>query len=123
MKILHVITSLKIGGAEKLMVGLLPRLRNYGHIVDLLVFDGTRTSLYEELEEAGIKIYHLSIGKSVYNPINIIKSVLITVANIQDNITHNTPNKLILGKLPKNTYPITIPIIVCIINLIVHNPK
>ena len=41
MRILHVITSLYTGGAEKLMVDLLPRLKSHGHQVDLLLFNGT----------------------------------------------------------------------------------
>ena len=49
MKILHVITSLRTGGAEKLMVDLLPRLRNLGNDLELLIFDGTRTPFYDEL--------------------------------------------------------------------------
>ena len=73
MKILHVITSLETGGAEKLMVDLLPRFKSMGYVVDLLLFDGTRTPFYEELEKAGIKIYFLSVGGNVYNPVNLYK--------------------------------------------------
>ena len=73
MRILHVITSLRTGGAEKLMVDLLPRLRDFGNDVELLLFDGTRTLFYEELENTGIKIHTLSIGGNVYNPLNIFK--------------------------------------------------
>ena len=73
MKILHVITSLRTGGAEKLMVDLLPRLRDLGNEVELLVFDGIRTPFYEQLEAEGIKIHALRIGGSVYNPLNIFK--------------------------------------------------
>ena len=75
MKILHVITSLSTGGAEKLMVDLLPRLRDLGNEVELLIFDGKRTAFYNELEQIGIKIHHLSIGGNVYNPINIFKLI------------------------------------------------
>jgi glycosyltransferase involved in cell wall biosynthesis len=89
MKILHVITSLNTGGAEKLMVDLLPRLRDLGNEVELLIFDGTRTSFYNELEQNGIKIHHLSIGGNVYNPINIFK--LTKYLKHYDIIhTHNT---------------------------------
>ena len=56
MKILHIITSLQTGGAEKLMVDLLPRLRDMGNEVELLLFDGTRTAFYDELESFGINI-------------------------------------------------------------------
>ncbi len=89
MKIIHVITSLSTGGAEKLMVDLLPRLRDLGNEVELLVFNGTRTSFYNELEQNGIKIHHLSIGGNVYNPLNIFK--LIKYIKHYDIIhTHNT---------------------------------
>ncbi len=73
MKILHVITSLKIGGAEKLLVEILPRLKDMGHEVDLLLFDGINTPFYNQLESNGIKINYLNINGNVYNPINIIR--------------------------------------------------
>lgn len=89
MKILHVITSLQIGGAEKLMVDLLPRLRDLGNEVVLLLFDGTRTPFYEELEKSGIKVHYLSIGGNVYNPLNIFR--LIKFIKRYDIVhTHNT---------------------------------
>ncbi len=89
MKILHIITSLRIGGAEKLMVDLLPRLRDLGNEVELLLFDGIRTSFYEELETMGIKIHYFSIGGNVYNPLNIY--CLIKFIKHYDIIhTHNT---------------------------------
>ncbi|MBR2631793.1 MAG: glycosyltransferase family 4 protein [Bacteroidaceae bacterium] len=71
MKILHVITSLRTGGAEKLMVDMLPRMKVLGHEVDLCVFDGVRTPFYEELEKRGVKI--ISLGHSVYSPLNVIR--------------------------------------------------
>lgn len=89
MRILHVITSLRTGGAEKLMVDLLPRLRDMGNEVELLLFDGTRTPFYEELENSGIKIHSLSLGGNVYNPLNIFK--LCKYLKKYDIIhTHNT---------------------------------
>ena len=75
MKILHVITSLSTGGAEHLMVDLLPKLRDFGNDVDLLLFDGRRTSFYKELEKKGITIYSLGIGGNVYHPRNIFKLI------------------------------------------------
>ena len=93
MKILHVITSLRTGGAEKLMVDLLPRLRDLGNEVELLVFDGIRTPFYEQLEAEGIKIHALGIGGSVYNPLNIFK--LIPYLKKFDIVhTHNTAPQL-----------------------------
>lgn len=56
MKILHIITSLRTGGAERLLV-------------DLLLFDGTRTVLYDELQARGIRIYALGCGyRSMRSP-------------------------------------------------------
>lgn len=73
MKILHVITSLSTGGAEKLMVDLLPRLRDVGHKVDLLVFDGKRTPFRTALEKRGINVMDCGERTSVYHPKNIIE--------------------------------------------------
>ena len=81
MRILHVITSLRTGGAEHLMVDLLPALRALGNDVELLVFDGTptpfmqqleATPFMQQLEEEGVTIRHLGLGGSPYHPKNII---------------------------------------------------
>lgn len=89
MRILHIITSLRTGGAEKLMVDLLPRLRDLGNDVELLLFDGTRTPFYEELEQTGIKIHHLTIGGNVYNLLNIFR-LRKYLKNYNIIHTHNT---------------------------------
>lgn len=73
MKILHVITSLQTGGAEKLMVDLLPRLRDKGNQVDLCVFNGVHTPFYEQLKNAGIRVIPFSARGSVYNPLHIYR--------------------------------------------------
>lgn len=93
MKILHVITSLHTGGAEHLMVDLLPRLRDLGNDVELLLFDGTHTAFYEQIESLGIKIHSLSIGRNVYSPLNIFR--LVKFIRKYDVIhTHNTACQL-----------------------------
>lgn len=87
MKILHVITSLRTGGAEKLMVDMLPRMNALGVEVDLCVFDGVRTPFYEELEKKGVGI--ISLGTSVYSPFNILR--LLKLMRKYDVVhTHNT---------------------------------
>ena len=87
MRILHVITSLRIGGAEKLMVDLLPRMKAGGDVVELCVFDGVKTPFYEELERKGIVIH--ALGNSVYSLLNILK--LISLIRKYDIVhTHNT---------------------------------
>ena len=80
MRILHAITTLDVGGAERLMVDLLPQLQNMGYEVDLLLFNGVDTAFREELEQQGIRIYELTHGRDVntgrlmvYYPSNIIK--------------------------------------------------
>lgn len=96
MKILHVITSLKTGGAEKLMVDLLPRLRDQGEDVELLVFDGTPTAFMEEISKSGIKVYNLGVGGSVYSPLRLIK--LIPFLKKYDIIhAHNTASQLFVA--------------------------
>lgn len=93
MKILHVITSLQTGGAEKLMVDLLPRLRDMGDTIDLCVFNGARTPFYEQLENAGIRIIPFSARGSVYNPLHIYR--LWKLMRKYDIVhTHNTAPQL-----------------------------
>lgn len=89
MKILHVITSLRTGGAEKLMIELLPRLKEYGYEVDLLLFDGTDTAFRRDAESSGIKVMELGKGGSVYSPIKLFK--LFSYLKKYDVVhTHNT---------------------------------
>lgn len=73
MKILHVITSLRTGGAEQLMVHLLPQLKARRFEVDLCLFDGTNTYFRQQIEAKGIRIIDFGEGNSVYNPMNIIR--------------------------------------------------
>ncbi len=93
MKILHVITSLRTGGAEKLMVDLLPRLKAKGLDVELLLFDGTGTPFRRSAEAAGIKVHDLGTGGSVYSPMRLFK--LIPYLRKYDVVhTHNTAPQL-----------------------------
>ena len=93
MRILHVITSLRTGGAEHLMVDLLPRLRDLGNEVELLLFDGIKTSFYHQLQQKGITIHSLGEGGNVYRLGNIFK--LIRFIGKYDIIhTHNTACQL-----------------------------
>ena len=74
MKILHVITSLYTGGAERLMVDLLPLLKDKGrNQVDLLLFNGVETQFKKKIEQNGITVFSLSSTNDVYHPRNIIK--------------------------------------------------
>lgn len=100
MKILHVITSLKTGGAEKLMVDIIPQLRDLGNDVDLLVFDGTYTPFYSELESNGVKVYNLGMYKSVYDIRYLYKLSRFLQKHKYDIIhTHNTASQLFVALL------------------------
>lgn len=91
MRVLHIITSLSIGGAEKLMVDLLPRLTAKGVEVELLLFIGKRTMFYDLLEKERVKIHFFSEGGSVYNPKHIYHLYRFLRKNKFDIIhTHNT---------------------------------
>lgn len=90
MKVLYIITSLNIGGAEKLMVDLLPRLKSRGVEVELLLFVGNRTMFYDQLEHEGIKITSFADKGSVYNPLHIVRLYRFLKQNHFDVIhTHN----------------------------------
>lgn len=70
MRILHIITSLRTGGAERLVTDLCLCQQKMGHEVSLLLLDGTRTPLFEELESGGIPITSLSKGwRAMRNPL------------------------------------------------------
>ena len=74
MKILHVITSLYTGGAEHLIVDLLPLLTDDGkNQVALLLMNGVETPFKNKIEQQGIKVYSFSTTNDVYNPLNILK--------------------------------------------------
>lgn len=93
MKILHVITSLSTGGAERLMVDLLPRLKECGDDVELCVFYGLRTPFFEELETKGVKIHVLSERPDYYSLKNIgrLRRIMRGVDIVH---THNTAAQL-----------------------------
>ena len=96
MKILQVITSLEIGGAETLVVNLIPRFCALGHTVDLCIFNGTETPLMQKLkvESPQTKIY--ALGHSVYNPLYILK--LMKIMKGYDIVhTHNSSPQLFVA--------------------------
>ena len=93
MRILQVITSLHIGGAEKLIVDMVPLYQELGYQVDVLLFDGTETPFKRQLRAKGVTIYELGKGGSVYNPLYIFK--LIPFLRKYDIVhTHNTACQL-----------------------------
>lgn len=71
MKILQVITSLRIGGAERLITTVVPRLRARGLDVDVALFDGAETDFKRQLQRTGCTIF--SLGSSMYSPLHILR--------------------------------------------------
>lgn len=95
MRVLHIITSLNIGGAEKLMVDLLPKLKAKGVETELLLFVGNRTMFYDQLERENIKIHVFAEEGSVYNPKHLLRLYRFLKKNKFDVIhTHNTAPQL-----------------------------
>ncbi len=82
-----------MGGAETLVVNLMPRFRAMGHEVGVAVFDGQKTALMDRLEREcpECKIYRL--GKSVYSPLHIVR--LAPIMRQYDIVhTHNSSPQL-----------------------------
>lgn len=104
MRILHVITSLYTGGAERLMVDLLPRMAAQGHEVHLAVFDATHTPFYQALEAAGTVTIH-DFGGSVYSPRQICRLRRLLRRSHFDVVhTHNTSPQM-FGAIASLTAP------------------
>ena len=72
MKILHVITSLELGGAEKLLTELLPAQKKLGHDIELMILSDINAVFKKDLEEKGIEIY-VSKYNSKKSPLNIFE--------------------------------------------------
>lgn len=94
MKILHVINSLQMGGAEKLISEIGPRLNILGNETDVLVFDGSQTFFMQELKDKKVKVICLWNGqKKPYDIRNLIKMLPI-VKNYDIIHSHTTPAQL-----------------------------
>ena len=72
MNVLHIINNLGVGGAEKLLVDTLPKLRDEGHLVDLLVFNRKDNGFENELKTKNFEILSLDID-NIYDPMIILK--------------------------------------------------
>ncbi len=73
MKILHIIDSLQMGGAEKLLLDSIPLYVKKGLKVDIALLHDNDYPFTQELEKQNCcRIYRLS-GGSVYNPLLIFK--------------------------------------------------
>lgn len=94
MKILHVINSLQMGGAEKLISDIVPRFIALGYEVDVAIFDTNETFIFDELKKNGIVVRGINRRNSYpYSIINLLK--LMFVIRKYDIIhSHTTPAQL-----------------------------
>lgn len=76
---------------------LAKRMAGSGDEVELLLFDGTRTPLYDEIESSGIRIHSLEMGeRAMHNPMLFFLLRSFLKRNHFDVIhTHNTPCQLL----------------------------
>lgn len=110
MRILHIITSLRQGGAERLVSLILPLLKKNGHEVELVIFDGKKTNFYNQLIDEQVKIYSLGNGVlQMWNPLHIFKlRKLIRNGNYDVIHTHNTPSQLLTSYAVKKDCPVLV---------------
>lgn len=76
MKVLRVINSLHIGGAERSILNNVPEHVKHGYHMDVLLLNGEATFFKEKLEKKGIKVFALANhkgGLGLYNPFHIFK--------------------------------------------------
>ena len=75
MKVLRVINSLEMGGAERSIVTNLPYHIKNGYTVDVLLLDGKYTIFHEELKKHDVNIISLGNNINIYNPIIAFKLI------------------------------------------------
>ena len=87
MKVLHVISSLEIGGAQRLLSDILPIQKQQGIDVSLMVLKSEDNDFSRKVSEAGVPIIPLNV-KSFRNPFlafkvrNIIKGYDVVHAHL-----------------------------------------
>lgn len=76
IKILHVINSMNMGGAESLLTELAPVQREMGNQVDILELkEAENKNLIKALVDKGISVRSISKKRSVRNPMNIFSLI------------------------------------------------
>lgn len=72
MRILHLINAVEIGGAQRLLVDLLPRMAQEEDTVELAVYENLENDFTQRLRDAGIRIIVLG-EKNYRNPLLVFK--------------------------------------------------
>lgn len=73
MTILHIINSLFIGGAERLITELLPAQQAAGHDVSIALLESADSDFERKLKESGIHTVTLNLPSGRYSPLNIMR--------------------------------------------------
>lgn len=104
MRILFVITSLRAGGAERIVTDLVSEISALGHTVDIFLFDGTDTPLINELKKKNINIIYGAKGAlQMWNPFHFFKlRKLIRSGNYDIVHSHNSPAQILTSLSGKN---------------------
>ncbi|MGL4633517.1 MAG: glycosyltransferase [Cetobacterium sp.] len=110
MKILHIITSLELGGAEKLLLDLIPAQKRQGVDVELLVLDTNGEKFLDEYEKRGIKVHKTKINnkisfKNIFEIAKIIKKEKVEI--VHAHLVHSQIWTSLAKYLNKNTIYIT----------------
>ena len=105
MRILHIITSLRTGGAERLVAELARRHQANGEDVEILLFDGTRTPLVEELERCDVPVHALGKGfAAMSNPLLLPALARFLRKHKFDIVhAHNTSCQILTAMVPALT--------------------
>ena len=84
MKILHIITGLNIGGAEKMLERLLLYNLDIDNITIISLSDIGKIGI--NLEKKGFKIYCLDVKKNITSPILAVIKMIRLIRNIKPNL-------------------------------------
>ena len=68
MKVIHIINTLAVGGAERLLVDALPIMRKQGIDARVLMLFSSGGAFESQLREAGVEVETLGSGKNAYDP-------------------------------------------------------
>ena len=90
MKVLHVISSLEIGGAQRLLSDLLPIQKEQGIDVSLLVNEYVDNALSRKVEESGIPI--ISLEQKNYKSLRNIPAIRRVIRNYDIVHVHLFPS-------------------------------
>ena len=72
MRVLHVIDSLVLGGAEVLVKDLAPRMRARGIDFEVLILRRTNSPVEVAVRESGVPVHDTEL-KNLYSPVQIVK--------------------------------------------------